>query len=378
MPDSQDQGATAPEAEDFNDFFDNALCGYLITNPRGEILRGNARLASWFGCAVPDLAGKKFSDLLTIGGKIYYETHLGPLLRMQGFFDEVALELSLDGAQRFPVLANAMERRDIDQVPLFVRITLFKATDRRLYEQNLRDARTLAETSLSKEREDSVLREQFIAVLGHDLRNPLGAITSSLTLLSALLPNDKARSVLSLAQKSSERMALLINDIMDFARGRLGGGMTLDLKKSDMAPVLMHVVDELRTTWPDRQIDTDFDDRLMVICDVARLSQLLSNLLANAITHGSSDGPIVVRATIEGEAFDMSVANTGRPIPPEALERLFDPFTREEVRPSQNGLGLGLYISSEIARAHGGTLSATSSPEQTRFTFRMPVANPAS
>lgn len=377
MPGSNDHGAAAPEAEDFDDFFDNALCGYLIANPRGEIMRANARLAAWFGCSVPDLAGKRFSDLLTIGGKIYYETHLGPLLRMQGFFDEVALELSFNGAERFPVLANAMERRDIDQVPLFIRYTLFKATDRRLYEQNLRDARTLAESSLFKEREESVLREQFIAVLGHDLRNPLSAITASLTLLSALLPNDKARSVLSLAQKSSERMALLINDIMNFARGRLGGGMTLDLKETDMAPVLLHVVDELRTTWPERRIETDFDDRLAVVCDVARLSQLLSNLLANAITHGSADGPIVVRTTIAPEGFEMSVANAGRPIPPEALERLFDPFTREEVRPSQNGLGLGLYISSEIARAHGGTLSATSSPVQTRFTFRMPIANPA-
>ena len=95
--------------------------------------------------------------------------------------------------------------------------------------------------------------------------------------------------------------------------------------------------------------------------------------MANAVTHGAPDGLVYVKAHVEGGWFELSVANGGTPIPPGAIERLFQPFTRDEVRPSQQGLGLGLYIASEIARAHGGTLSAESSTIETRFTFRMPI-----
>jgi sigma-B regulation protein RsbU (phosphoserine phosphatase) len=136
---------------DFEDFFNNTLCGYLTVDTNGKILEANNRMASWMGCTAAELAGKRFSDLLSTGGKIYYETHLWPLLRMQGFFDEVALELGCINKERLPVLANAYERRDKDGRPLFVRLAVFKATDRRLYEQNLRIEKTKAETKLTDE-----------------------------------------------------------------------------------------------------------------------------------------------------------------------------------------------------------------------------------
>lgn len=109
-----------------------------------------------------------------------------------------------------------------------------------------------------------------------------------------------------------------------------------------------------------------------VACDASRLSQLVSNLVANALTHGEEGGTVTVRAALEGEDLELSVSNTGEPIPPAALERLFQPFARGEIRPGRQGLGLGLYIASEIARAHGGTLTAASTAEETRFTLRMP------
>jgi sigma-B regulation protein RsbU (phosphoserine phosphatase) len=168
------QSPPRPLQEDFEDFFANALCGFLTTNTKGEILRGNSRLAKWLGCATEDLKGMRFPELLTIGGKIYCETHLFPLLRMQGFFDEVAVELACQGGERLPVLVNACECRDQNGKPQFIRLTIYKATNRLLYEENLRYARTVAEAKLADEQAISVLREQFIAVLGHDLRNPLG------------------------------------------------------------------------------------------------------------------------------------------------------------------------------------------------------------
>jgi sigma-B regulation protein RsbU (phosphoserine phosphatase) len=111
-----------------------------------------------------------------------------------------------------------------------------------------------------------------------------------------------------------------------------------------------------------------------IICDPKRVAQLLSNLLANAITHGASDKAILVRAFEDGECFELSISNKGDPIPPAALDRLFQPFTREDVRPSQQGLGLGLYIASQIAVAHRGHLTVASSEAETKFTFRFPLA----
>ncbi len=303
------QSPPHPLQEDFEDFFANALCGFLTTNTKGEILRGNSRLAKWLGCATEDLKGMRFPELLTIGGKIYCETHLFPLLRMQGFFDEVAVELACQGGERLPVLVNACECRDQNGKPQFIRLTIYKATNRLLYEENLRYARTVAEAKLADEQAISVLREQFIAVLGHDLRNPLGGITGGAALLLARSSlSARENSIIGLIRDSASRMAELIDNIMDFARGRLGGGMMLNRQPLLLEPVLSHVVDELRMAWPKRVIETDFHLCEPVDCDGPRLSQILSNLLANALMHGSPEGPVQVQASLDHGIFELSVS----------------------------------------------------------------------
>jgi sigma-B regulation protein RsbU (phosphoserine phosphatase) len=120
-------------------------------------------------------------------------------------------------------------------------------------------------------------------------------------------------------------------------------------------------------------IETDFVLMEPVNCDRNRIAQLLSNLLGNAVAHGAANMPIRAQARSDGKTLELSVANAGDPIDPAAFERLFQPFFRQEVRPNQQGLGLGLYICSEIARAHGGAITVTSSSEETRFTLRIPV-----
>jgi sigma-B regulation protein RsbU (phosphoserine phosphatase) len=140
-----------------------------------------------------------------------------------------------------------------------------------------------------------------------------------------------------------------------------------------LGAVLEQVVDELRSAWPERRIETRLEVTKTVSCDRARMAQLLSNLVANALTHGASEEPILVRASTLDGTFELSVANQGEPIPPATMERLFQPFFRVAVRPSQQGLELGLYIACEIARAHGGSLDVASDPTETRFTFRMPL-----
>jgi len=239
---------------------------------------------------------------------------------------------------------------------------------------------TSTEASLLDERKTSALREEFIAVLGHDLRNPLASIDAGIRLLRRTPLNDKASGIVRMMQNSVARMAGLIDNVLDFARGRLGGAWTLHRDAHEpLEPVLNQIVAELLASAPGRVIETEFALDRPVECDRRRIGQLFSNLLANALAYGALDRPIRVYARAGAADFELSVANQCDPIPPATMERLFQPYSRGAGRPGQQGLGLGLYIASEIAAAHGGRLDVVSTPEETRFSFRMklgPAAPP--
>jgi sigma-B regulation protein RsbU (phosphoserine phosphatase) len=373
--------------EDLEDLYENAPCGYLSLDPGGRIFKVNKTLCTWVGYAPEHLVGKRLGDLLNVAGRMFYETHIAPLLRMQGFFNEVALDLVSQNGERLPVIANAAERRAADGSVISTRLTLLKATDRRRYERALLDARdqsrsseAAARANLEDERKTSELREQFIAVLGHDLRNPLASISAGARILLRQAKGETETQiqtqtqVLQMMQTTVMRMSGLIDNVLDFARGRLGGGITLSRDANQpLQPVLQQVVDELRTAMPDRVIESDFRIAGPVNCDRSRIGQMVSNLLGNALTHGAPDKPVKIVASTDDGMFVLWIANAGEPIPEAALADLFQPFFRGTVRASLQGLGLGLHIASEIAKAHEGELAVTSTAEETRFTFRMPL-----
>ncbi|KNY31135.1 GAF domain-containing sensor histidine kinase [Agrobacterium sp. SUL3] len=229
-----------------------------------------------------------------------------------------------------------------------------------------------SQTELSDERNTAELREQFIAVLGHDLRNPLAAISGGTKLLARRIDDEKSKSILQMMTASVLRMSALIDNVMDFARGRLGGGITLVKDVQSLEPMLNTVIDEIRSAWPDRRIETRFDLQEPLNGDHSRLGQLVSNLIANAVTHGAEDQPIRIVAATDKAGLTLTVANAGNKIPDAVQERLFRPFQRGEVRGSLQGLGLGLFIASEIAKAHSGALNVASDESETRFTLTLP------
>jgi phosphoserine phosphatase RsbU/P len=360
--------------DDFEDMFENSPCGYVTLETNGRIARVNKTLLGWIGRTADEMNGKRFSDFLNMAGRIFYETHIAPLVRMQGFFNEFAIDMVTASGEPMQMICNALEGRDGDGKPLFTRLAVLKATDRRRYEQELLAAREAAKKSLENERETSELREQFIAVLGHDLRNPLASISAGARILGRDAKSEREHQVAVMLQTTVMRMAELIDNVLDFARGRLGGGIALERNAdAPLEPVLHQVIDELRLSSPGRQIEVEYSIDVPVNCDRGRIGQLVSNLVGNAITHGATNVPVRVRAETEGGLFELSVANGGAPIPEAAMERLFEPFFRGEVRASRQGLGLGLHIASQIAKAHEGVLTVTSTIEETKFNFVMPL-----
>jgi sigma-B regulation protein RsbU (phosphoserine phosphatase) len=395
-----DRTSAVPVSEDLEDLYENAPCGYASLDPTGCLVKVNHTFCVWTGFDAQEVLGKKIGEFLSVASHVFYETHFAPLLRMQGFCNEAAFDFVKRDGTKFPVIANAAERRRPDGGLQVTRLVILLATDRRQYERDLLHARDTAERGskdladvnvaleeqiakavaqqlraehgLLAEIEVSELREQFIAVLGHDLRNPLAAITSGARLLTKEPLSPRGHEILGLLKDSARRMSGLIDNVLDFARGRLGGGIGLSLARDPLEPLLGQVVAELQVARPDAVIETHYAITEPVECDRVRLGQLVSNLLGNAITHGASAEPIILDARSAAGQFELSISNRGLPIPAEAMAHLFRPFFRGKVRHSQHGLGLGLHIASEIAKAHRGTLTVSSSPEETRFTLRMP------
>ncbi|NVZ23796.1 GAF domain-containing sensor histidine kinase [Pseudomonas costantinii] len=231
------------------------------------------------------------------------------------------------------------------------------------------------EADLQEERGTAELREQFIAVLGHDLRNPLFAINFGAERLLRKHPDPATDLLVRHILASGRRASQLVEDVLDFARGRMGSGIPLHLNDcQDLQEAFQHVVSEVQSVHPHRLIHADIGDLRGVHGDRDRLAQLLSNLVANAIHHGRQDGPVEVTARVEHDLFTLTVKNSGQ-ISEQALPRLFQPYSRPISDTPQAGLGLGLYIVKQIADAHGGELSVSSTEQHgTLFSFSLPMA----
>jgi signal transduction histidine kinase len=236
------------------------------------------------------------------------------------------------------------------------------------------DRHKLVNAALMSERATAELREQFIAVLGHDLRSPLAAIVAAAELLRRRFVDPDLIKLSDRLQSSAARMSRLIDDVLDFTRGRLGSGIGVAIEDAEhLAAGLGTVIAEVREANPERKIVEQVEISGTVRCDQGRVQQLLSNLLGNAIAHGAPDQPIVIEVKTCPECLILSVANKGDPILPSDLGRIFQPYWRPMNSKPGGGLGLGLHICSQIVKAHNGTLEVTSTAEEgTCFVARLP------
>jgi len=216
-------------------------------------------------------------------------------------------------------------------------------------------------------------KDTNIGILAHDLRNPLAAITTGAALL-ARLPDasEKCQRIVGRINRSARRMADLIRDIVDYTRGQHGGGLSLNRQPSDLAEISRSVVDEIRASHPSARIEVETVGKLTGEWDPAKIEQALSNLLANAVQHGGPNVRLIASGE-DREHVEVTVWNSGHPIPQERLSEVFDAFKKGDT--NATGLGLGLFIVREIAQAHLGSVAVTSDAGGTVFTFRLPRNN---
>ena len=225
-------------------------------------------------------------------------------------------------------------------------------------------------------------QNMFLAILGHDLRNPLGTVVTGASLLMQA-DNIPAKYILIGTRmfNSAKRMSKLINDLIDFTRSHLGPGIPVRVKQGSLVALCEEVVNEMRTFHPERQIDLHAPTQLDAIFDEGRIAQVLSNLIGNAIQYGAADAPVTVRLTSDGEDVAMVVNNRGAAIAADSISNIFDPMVRiaANVRNADSdyaertSLGIGLYISREIVHAHGGKIAVTSDmAEGTTFVVAIP------
>jgi signal transduction histidine kinase len=216
-------------------------------------------------------------------------------------------------------------------------------------------------------------RDQFIGVVSHDLRTPLGAITAGAALLALPEDNPQRRSwVVTRIMNSAQRMERMVRDLLDVTRARLGGDIPLKRRPVDLQQVCDEAIIEIRVRHPDAVVQLEASGDLQGQWDPDRLAQVVSNLVGNAIQHGAGT-PVTVTADQHGESARLAVHNGGPPISPEVLPAIFEPLARGRSEAEENSIGFGLFIARVIVSAHGGNIQVSSSADTgTTFTVTLP------
>src|SRR5471032_158108 len=312
---------------DSDELFDHAACGLLLTLPNGTIKRVNLTFCRWLGMEREALLGRRIQDLLTMGGKIFHQTHWAPLLQIQGSIAEVKLDLVHQKGHSIPMMLNAL-RRELDY-GAFHELAMFVAEDRNKYERELLSARKIAEQSL--------------------------------------------------LNQSADRAQRLIADLLDFTQARVGQGVAVVSQAIDLHAEVAACVEELRLAFPDRSLVHHQTGEGACMADSDRLFQVIGNLVANAMAYGATDGDVVVTSAFEPHWITVSVHNHGEPVPLDLMDRLFEPMARGLIEQNDDtrSVGLGLFIVREIARAHLGDVRVISNESGgTTFIVSLPHPQP--
>ncbi|MFF7710315.1 ATP-binding protein [Pseudomonas sp. NPDC007930] len=371
--------------------YQHAACGLLLTREDGTVLQANQAFAAWVGGAPSTLEGRRFQEFLSVGGRIFHQTHWLPLMRMQGSVREVKLELLGPEGRRLSVLVNGV-REERDGQCLH-HLALFESVDRDRYEKQLLEARALAETALQEKTQAEAalllaqaqleqayaeatkrasFAEQMVAIVSHDLKTPLSAISMASELLAKAANPARQARLASHIRQAAQRANRLVRDLLDFTSAKVGQGIHVAPQPQPLSPVVAQCVEELAVAFPQARLVYLTRDCASACFDSDRIQQVLTNLVANAVAYGTPGEPITLCTAHRAEGLEVSVHNAGAAIPPGIREGLFDPMVRGTQAGDIHSVGLGLYIVRKIIHAHGGQVSVSSEDGQgTTFRFTL-------
>jgi PAS domain S-box-containing protein len=363
--------------ETADDLYEHAPCGYVSTTPDGTIVRVNQTFVDWTGHPRELLLTSRIQTFLAIGSRIYYETHYAPLLAMQREVREIALEFQRADGHVLPVLVNARQRLDAGGTPVFTRLTIFDASDRRRYERELLLARRKAERVAKDHKE-------LVAMLSHDIRNPLNALMGYVQLLERTGLSETQARYASVMRAASETMLALLNRVLEMSRVE---SISIVDKPFSIRETVLAVI----STYQGRAIEKGItvDARIapnvpeQVVGDPVATRQILANLVANAVKfteRGAVTVTVDARDHSQGAVtLDVSVLDTGIGIPADAIGRIFDEFTQADSETALRfgGSGLGLAITRKLLALYDSTINVESRPgEGSRFFFSIRLQIP--
>ncbi|HEX6290819.1 MAG TPA: PAS domain-containing sensor histidine kinase [Herpetosiphonaceae bacterium] len=361
--------------ESLEDLYEHAPCGYISALPDGTFAKVNQTFLDWTGYPREELlAGKRLQDLLTVGGKIFYETHYAPLLDMQGSVSEIAFEVVCRDGHRLPVLVSTIQKRDSAGRPILNRTTIFNASERRQYERELQLARKKAEEALD-------LRNHFLSLASHELKTPLTSILGYIQVLQRRVRKENTLSAreqrtIQIIADQATRLNKMIASLLDISRIETGQ-LSIERMPLDVCALIRRLVDDVRATITERQIEALCPgSALMIQGDELRLEQVFQNLIQNALKYSPQHQPIVVAVRHDQTHVFVDVQDRGIGIPQAELPQLFERFYRagNVNQKSISGLGIGLYVVKEIVELHDGTVTVESAEGHgSTFTVALPI-----
>lgn len=363
---------------------DEAACGLAQTDASGLFRHVNATFCNWLGYSPDELVGKRtLQDLLTTGSVIFHQTHSMPLLQMQGSISEVRLQVLPKDGPPIPMVLNALRHHKHGVV--LHELAVFAAQDREKYEQELiRSQKNLeamvehANQLQAQSKERALFAEQMMGIVSHDLRNPIMTILMSAELLGTDAMTPRQSEALGRILKAGDRANRLITDLLDLTQARLGKGLPVWPRPIDLHATILEAVEELSQAFPTRELRHVQQGANTCVADADRLAQMVGNLVSNAMAYGDPAGPVTVTSTTDDDFFSIAVHNQGTPIPEQMMGGIFQFMVRGSAdMNASRSVGLGLFIVSEIAKAHGGAMTVVSTREAgTVFTAFFPNKKP--
>ena len=373
--------------------FEHAACGLLQTDGDGLILRANATFCAWLGYAEKELSGRRrVQDLLTVGGRLFHQTHCVPIMRLQGSLREVQLEMVDSGGARIPVLLNMVKQaagtRTVHHVAVFL------VNERRSYEQELLKARKASDAALAEKKEaqqqlteanqrllhEAQRKNEFLATLAHELRNPLAPLRTGVHLLKLRHQAGAAdMKVIAAFERQVDHLTRLTDDLLEVAR-ITQDKLRLQLEPVDLRQVVQAALDDCAELVQSQQHTVTLElsaQALTVDGDVARLTQIVVNVFSNACKYTPPGGHIKVYAQRDAAQVQLVIEDNGIGLSEQALPEIFTMFSQVEsaLERSRGGLGVGLALVKRLLELHGGSIEASSPGPGlgSRFTIRLPA-----